>query len=254
MVFWAKVGDQMLIVSGKPFNHKDLWKSGSIESIIIKRMQADKINYSYQTLADLLYELKFRKHLINSALEMSKGKAKFNTFSKTRGNPQYWEISMDGGLLLKRGVKPSNGIRDIFINSPLYTFECSTATVILLYDALLKMIGETRFNLYFQNLYLYGWHLGSNYWISTFYGKHLLPGDIVYFNNPDHHPRTPWWRGVNAVDLGDGTYFGHGFGVWTAEEMIKILNRKRRPGSEISAYLTDLITRPIFKDWQKISR
>lgn len=243
----------MIQISGKPLQKSDLWKSGSIESVIIKRMQEAKVTYSYQTLDELLFELNLRKNIINSAIEMSKGEAKFNTFSKSRGNPQYWQISNVGGFQLRRGVKPSDAIRDIFINSSLYTFECATATVMIFYYALLKIIGETQFNNYFQNLYLYSWHLDSDYRIYTFYGNHLLPGDVVYFNNPDVDSKNPWWRGQNVVDLGDGTYFGHGFGIRTADEMVELLNEKRKPGSKKSAYKTNLITRPLFKDLSKIS-
>ncbi|HYK74022.1 MAG TPA: protein-glutamine gamma-glutamyltransferase [Pseudoneobacillus sp.] len=243
----------MIQVLGKPFQKSDMWESGSIESVIIKRMQEAKVIYSYQSLNELGFELSLRKNIIKSAIDMSKSGVKFHIFAASRGNPQYWQISKVGGFHLKRGVKPSDAIRDIFINSSLYTFECATATVIIFYYALLKLIGETQFNYYFQNLYLYSWHLDYDYRIYTFYGNHLLPGDVVYFHNPEVDPKQPWWRGQNAVDLGDGTYFGHGFGIWTAEKMIELLNKKRKPGSLKSAYQSNLITRPSFNDLAKLS-
>ncbi|MBO1915271.1 hypothetical protein J4G37_61890, partial [Microvirga sp. 3-52] len=55
------------------------------------------------------------------------------------------------------------------------------------------------------------------------------------------------WRGENAVDLGDGTFFGHGVGIQTDEEMIRILNKSRKRESTQSAYLTNIVARPAFK-------
>ncbi|WP_442598633.1 protein-glutamine gamma-glutamyltransferase [Neobacillus sp. D3-1R] len=243
----------MLQVSGKPFQKSDKWESGSIESVIVKRMQEAKVIYSYPSLNELWFELSLRKNIINSAIEMSKSGAKFHVFAASRANPEYWQVTNLGGFHLKNGVKPSDAIRDIFINSSLYTFECATAIVIIYYYALLKLIGETPFNYYFQNLYLYSWHLDTDYRIYTFYGNHLLPGDVVYFYNPEVDPKQPWWRGQNAVDLGDGTYFGHGFGIWSTEKMIELLNKRRKPGSQTSAYRTNLTTRPSFNDLAKLS-
>jgi protein-glutamine gamma-glutamyltransferase len=238
----------MIQILGKPLQETDLWESESIEGAIVKRMQEAKLIYSYQNLDELLFELNVRKNIINSAKEMRKGKAKFNIFKNARGNPQYWQLSNVGVFQLRLGAKPSDAIRDIFINSSLYTFECATAIVMIYYYALLKIIGDTSFNTIFQNLFLYSWHLASDYRIYTFYGKFLVPGDVVYIDNPDVDPKKYWWRGQNVIDLGDGTFFGHGFGIRSTEEMIELLNEKRNPGSKMTAYLTNLITRPSFKD------
>ena len=54
--------------------------------------------------------------------------------------------------------------------------------------------------------------------IKPYYTNYIIPGDVVYFNNPDFDPLTPQWRGENAVVLEDGTYFGHGIGIATAEQ------------------------------------
>ena len=65
----------------------------------------------------------------------------------------------------------------------------------------------------------------------------FLPGDVVYFKNPDFNPYTPEWKGLNAVVLDDGTYFAHGIGIGTAEQFIHILNQMRKPWSNsISLY------------------
>jgi protein-glutamine gamma-glutamyltransferase len=169
----------MIQILGKPLQKTDLWETESIESAIIKRMEEAKLIYSYHNLDELLFELNFRKYIINSAKEMKKGKAKFNIFKNARGNPQYWQLSNVGVFQLRLGVKPSDAVRDIFVNSSLYTFECATAIVMIYYYALLKIIGDTTFNAIFQNLYLYSWHLASDFKINTFYGEFLVPGDVV---------------------------------------------------------------------------
>jgi protein-glutamine gamma-glutamyltransferase len=242
----------MIQIAGKLLQETEMWESESVEGAIIKRMQAAKLIYSYQNLDGLLFELELRKNIINGAIEMRKGKAKFNIFKNARGNPQYWQLTQVGVFQLRRGAKPADAIRDIFVNSSLYTFECATAIVMIYYYALLKIIGDTTFNTIFQHLYLYSWHLAPDYKIYTFYGQHLLPGDVVYFDNPDVDPKKYWWRGQNVIDMGDGTFYGHGFGMRTKEEMIKLLNEKRKPGSKLSAYLTQLITRPSFRELARL--
>ena len=74
----------------------------------------------------------------------------------------------------------------------------------------------------------------------------FLPGDVVYFNNPDFNPETSWWRGENAVVLEDDTFFGHGLGIMTKGKVIQALNKMRKPNSNQSAYLMDRVTRPNF--------
>jgi protein-glutamine gamma-glutamyltransferase len=75
----------------------------------------------------------------------------------------------------------------------------------------------------------------------------FLPGDCRYFKNPDVNPLTPEWQGENAIEMGDGTYFGHGIGMRNEEAIIEALNRNRIEGSDVPAYLTKTATRPSFK-------
>jgi protein-glutamine gamma-glutamyltransferase len=194
-----------------------------------------------------------RKNIIASARAMNEGDARFETFKNTRGNPRYWNLSNAGGLKLRRDMLPSDAIQDIYENSSLYAFECATAAVIIYYHAVLNTIDEPLFNQLFQNLYLYGWHVDPDLGIQSIRTNHYLPGDIVYFDNPDFNPETSWWRGENAVVLGDGTYFGHGLGIWTAKQMIQLLNKTRKPRSSQSAYMTNLVSRPSFEYLAKVS-
>ena len=110
------------------------------------------------------------------------------------------------------------------------------------------------FNQLFQDIYLYSWHADSDLGITAFTTHDFIPGDIVYFNNPDFNPQTPQWRGENAVVLEDGTYFGHGIGIKTAEQMIRALNQRRKLGSNRTAYLTNIVARPSFKHLLNVSK
>ena len=188
--------------------------------------------------------MKLRKNIIESARAMNQSDVSFEVFSNARCNPRYWTLTNQGGFQQRFDVLPADAIRDIFRNSSLYAFECATAMIIIYYFAVLNTIGDYLFNQLFQNLYLYSWHADPDLGIRAVNTTYFLPGDIVYFNNPDFNPETPWWRGENAVDLGDGTYFGHGIGIMTAPQIIHELNQLRRPGSTTPAVMDDLVVRP----------
>ena len=243
----------MIQLSGMPFQQGDMWSSGSIERMIIQRMIEDTVVYSYQSIGELSFELKLRKNIILSARAMNQINVRFERFSNSRCNPQYWQLTSTGGFLLRHGVKPSDAIRDIYMNSSLYAFECATAKVIIYYHAILNVLGESLFNQFFQNMYLYGWHTDPDIGKNVTYTTHFLPGDVVYFENPDFHPQTPYWRGENAVVLEDGTFLGHGLGIKTAEQMIHELNQARMPRANQSAYLTNIVARPSFTHLEKLS-
>lgn len=243
----------MIQLSGMPFQQGDMWSSGSIERVIIQRMIEDTFVYSYQFIGELSFELKLRKNIILSARAMNQTNVRFERFSNSRCNPQYWQLTSTGGFLLRHGVKPSDAIRDIYTNSSLYAFECATAKVIIYYHAALYVLGESLFNQFFQNIYLYGWYTDPDIGKNVTYTTHFLPGDVVYFENPDFDPQTPYWRGENAVVLEDGTFFGHGLGIKTAEQMIHELNQARKPGAIQSAYLTNIVARPSFNHLEKLS-
>ncbi|WP_067727418.1 protein-glutamine gamma-glutamyltransferase [Oceanobacillus damuensis] len=244
----------MIQVAGIEFQQTDLWPTGSIENIIIQRMAEHPIVYSYSSIEELRFEVKLRNNIIASARAMNAGDARFETFDTSRSNPRYWRVTSAGGFQLRHDVLPSDAIRDIFENSSLYGFECAMAKVMIYYHAVLNtMDDDNLFNQLFQNIYLYSWNFDPDLGIQTIYTTHVIPGDVVYFNNPDVNPETSWWRGENAVDLGDGTYFGHGLGIRSADEMIQALNEMRRSGSTRSAYMLEQVTRPSFKNLANIS-
>ncbi|WP_129691682.1 protein-glutamine gamma-glutamyltransferase [Gottfriedia acidiceleris] len=238
-------------LTGMPIQQSDTEASDSVIRMKIQQMNEDPAVHAYRSIDE--FENMLRNNIILSARAMFQSRVTFAVFAKSRCNPMYWQLMRTGGFLLRQGVKPSDAINDIYFNSPFYAFECATAMVIIYYHAVLNLIGENLFNQIFRNIYLYGWHTDSDLGVNAQYSNRFFPGDIVYFNNPEFNPLTPEWRGENAVVLGDGTYFGHGLGIMTAEQMIYTLNKMRWPGAYRSAYLTNSVTRPNFKHLAELS-
>lgn len=242
----------MIQISGRLFQPNEL-NVGSLQKVIVKQMLDSQVIYSYPSTYELLFELNLRVNIIESASEMNKSKAVFTTFQYAQCNDSYWNLTNTGGFMLKPNVSPSDAILDIYENSSQYAFECATACIIAFYHAVLKSIGKSLFNSLFHGIYLYSWHSDTDLGIYTFYGNHFLPGDVVYFRNPDFNPKTSWYRGLNAVKMSDGKYFGHGIGIKTTEDMIEFLNKQRRPDGKQSAYLTRLVTNPSFQHLSGLS-
>lgn len=241
------MGDIMIQISGVPFKLNENWQLGNIEKTIIQQMQISPGYYSYHSEQELWFELQVRTKIIQSAKEMNISKAVFTTFVYARCNPSYWRLTRTGGFLLRPDVQPADAILDIYRNSSLYAFDCATAIPIIYYHAILNSIGSRLFNSLFRDLYLYSWHTDTDLGIITFNSNQFIPGDVLYVNNPEFDRNQQQFRGINAVLLNDGRLFGHGFNIRTVEEMIQILNKKRKTGSNQSAYLTKLVTRPSFK-------
>ncbi|MET3697807.1 protein-glutamine gamma-glutamyltransferase [Bacillus oleivorans] len=243
----------MIVISGRIFQHSGILPAGMIESSILQRLQQDFRIHPYQSIDELRFELEMRKNIILSARAMSQGRSQFVSFAKSYCNPRYWRLTEMGGFRLRPGVRPSVAIEDIFRNSSLYGFECATAIMIIYYRAVLKSIGRNLFDRYFANLYLYSWIEDQDLGLRTYYTYHFIPGDVVYFENPEFHPETPWWRGESAVVLENGTFFGHGVGIGTAEQMLQHLNKARAPWSTIPPFLRDSVLRPSFKHLFRIA-
>ncbi|ASA25203.1 protein-glutamine gamma-glutamyltransferase [Paenibacillus donghaensis] len=200
------------------------------------------------------FERNMREQIISSARDLNASGADFAVFNESRCNPLFWLRTDNGGFQLRRGVQPSEAIMDIYTNGRMYAFECATAMVIVLYRATLLSIGEAAFNRHFNDLFLWDWNYDSNLRLITTYTKQeILPGDIVYFKNPDHDPGKPEWQGENAVKLGPDLYYGHGIGITSAEQIIASLNEERFPGSRVSAYYTDEALHPDFEYLRMLS-
>lgn len=242
----------MIQISGTVINPNTMdfpFAANSIEGTIIRILSSSDAIYSYGSPNELEFELSLRKSIIDAARDLSKTHFSFRTFRKSICNPDFWERTDEGGFLLKEGVKPSDAILDIYKNSKEYGTECATAIVIIYYKALTAVYPRELFDRTFREIYLMDWQnldpqLGIGHYRDV---KDFLPGDCRYFSNPDVDPLTPQWQGENAIDLGDGTFYGHGPGIATAEQMIAILNTFRKEGADTSAYLMDSATRPNFR-------
>lgn len=190
--------------------------------------------HQYDSLHELLFDILLRENIIKAARKLHGSAAEFAPFNTSRFNPRIWRRTKYG-YLLDSSILPSDAIRDVFINSMEYAFECTTAIVLIFYKAVLDSISVSRFNTLFQGLLVWDWNYDYDLGIITKKGRSFIPGDVVYFYNPDYD--HPVWTGENAVFLGNGLYFGHGIGIETETGMINALNTLRKQGATQPAYL-----------------
>ncbi|SDH03168.1 protein-glutamine gamma-glutamyltransferase [Alteribacillus persepolensis] len=236
----------MIQIAGMVFQPSQYSPTNPTEQIILERLQADRSWHTYPSIGALTFEIRLRTNIIASAKALYESDAAFEVFASTRANPMYWFVTSTGAIQLKEGVHPSSAIRDIFLNGSQYGFECATAMIIIFYDGVLRTIGDNLFNTHFQHLVLYSWNFDPDLGLTTAYTNYFIPGDVVYFENPDFHPQMSQWRGENAVVLENDKYFGHGVGMQSAQNMIATLNELRKPNATHSAYLSDIVARPNF--------
>lgn len=190
--------------------------------------------HRYVHSRELLFELILRENMINSATLLNENEVEFSVFHTSKFNSMYW-LKTSRGYILKPNVLPSDAIKDIFDNGKEYGFECTTAIVVIFYYAVLQSIEERAFNRLFNHLLVWDWSYDEDLGIITRVGSDFIPGDVMYFYNPDYD--NPVWIGENVVFLGEDKYFGHGIGIGTAEETIKALNTLRKEGATRSAHL-----------------
>lgn len=203
-------------------------------------------------MATLPFESSLRSAIIAAAQALNHSGVSFATFERAYCNQRVWVLTPNGGFQLRPEIAPADGIRDIFLEGAKYGFECATAMVIVLYKAVLDSIEESEFNRLFAGMLLYDWHYDSDLRLIEVQGNsHSVPGDILYFKNPDVSLFTPEWKGENVIKLDDDLYYGHGVGIRSAEEIVQKLNSFRPPGSIISAYLTNQV---IYPDFNYLSR
>lgn len=244
----------MIVIADNSASQYDPRMLSRLEQRMLRQKQNSPQTYIYPTLDALIFELKMRTHTVEAAKAMYASDISFATFSNSRCNERYWIRTPNGGFLLRPGVLPSVAINDIFANGHLYAFECAGAIIIMLYKAVLDTIGDAAFNYYFQNLFLRDWQYDRDMRLITTYNlAETYPGDVLYFKNPDHDPRTPEWQGENVIKLDDNLFFGHGIGIGPAQEFIQALNRGRRPGSQQSAYLQNLVLTPDFESIRRLT-
>ncbi|MCB2293377.1 protein-glutamine gamma-glutamyltransferase [Clostridium algoriphilum] len=243
----------MIIISNNTLEidfFKNQYKNNDIERDTINILNLSKEQYEYNSLDQLQFELKVRKNIVVAAKKLNESDMSFSTFRKSTCNVDYWERSKNGGFILKKGITPSVAIEDISINSSKYSTECATAIIIIYYQALLNVFAEKLFNQLFPKIHLMNWHYIDDLLEDAGYlekRNDYLPGDRRYFNNPDVNPVKPEWQGENVIDLGYGSYFGHGIGIGNADKIISELNEFRIKEAKTSAYIIDSAARLDFK-------
>ncbi|MFD2215825.1 protein-glutamine gamma-glutamyltransferase [Metabacillus endolithicus] len=235
----------MIIIGNREVNGNELkssaFKTEQIE--MIDKMDRYQESYSFMNNQHFQFTLQIRYATIQAARHLLASKAKFTTFERAHCNERFWNLTEQGGFKLKQGMNPADAINDIFQNGVEYGFECATAMVIIFYKAVLDSINNAQFNRIYQGIYLRDWQSDNDLPIYTRRGNDYLPGDCLYFDNPQFNPKTPQWRGENVIDLGNDLYFGHGIGIKTAEGIIESLNKRRKAYATESAYLLSQVTR-----------
>lgn len=223
----------MIFVMGNRINRisDHLSETGNI---IFTEMNESDFPFHFAHMGELLFDIKVRENIIKGAYALHESGVRFSVFRDSYFNPKFWRRTSTG-YLLRIDVKPSEAILDIFQNGDQYSFECSTAIVVIYYYAVLHSLSEQIFNKYFTHLHVWDWSYDNDLKIITRMGTHYIPGDVLYFYNPDH--AQPVWIGENTVYLGEGKFFGHGIGIGTEKEIIEALNTLRKPNSNRSAYL-----------------
>jgi protein-glutamine gamma-glutamyltransferase len=234
----------MIIMMGTLLENPPPPNLHEIEAHIFEELKKSELPHQYHSWNQLRSELLLRKNTILAAERLAESPVEFSVFKDSRFNPLYWTKTR-GGYRLKASVSPSEAINDIFENGHEYAFECSTAIVVLYYYAVLNSINKDAFNYLFRNLLVWDWSYDEDLRIITKVGTDFIPGDVLYFYNPDH--LNPVWIGENVVYLGRGLYFGHGIGIGTKEEMIQALNTLRKPNAKKSAYLLSQFSRLNYK-------
>ncbi len=238
--------DGKKIMSGQDFGYG---RGDTIERAILEKMLSAETVFSYPSEALLHFELNLRKELVNASERLNNSFFTFRLFKDAICNTQYWDKTEEGGFRLKKTANPHEAVLDITKNSRRYGTECATAIVMVFYLAIVEALPAELFDMLFSDIYLMDWkYLDKDLGVGTHQGvEDSLPGDCLYFKNPDVNPDTPEWQGENVIQLLDGYYYGHGIGVKTAAGIIRDLNRNRSYGSETSAYLMDLIVKPDFQ-------
>lgn len=243
----------MIILNGKQFTTPPD-RSDPSSSIFLAMERSQEV-FRFPTENALTFEMKLRNEIVQSAYSLSKSPVSFATFYRSFCNEEFWDLTDEGGFRLKNHAEPAKAIQDIFTNGGAYGFECATAMVIVLLNAVLKTIGAESFNRLYQSIYLWDWHNERHLplTIQSVEGDGI-PGDVRYFKNPQVDPETPQWQGENTIQLPDGTFYGHGVGIRQPEEIIRSLNRNRKPGADKSAYLLPRATRPAFQQIERLAR
>ena len=246
----------MIRILGKVANSAIIKEKLSLEGLssnIIDKMVEFNTFYDYESFEQLNFEIQLRVSCVNASRELNQSDFSFEVFRKSKCNELFWNRTSEGGFLLKEQIKASDAINNIFIDSSKYATECATAIVIIFYKATLEVLGDHIFDNNFPSIQLMNWHyIDKEIGIYSYKSKTpSLPGDCVYFKNPQVNPLTPEWQGENTINLGDDTYYGHGIGIKNEEGIITTLNENRKAEASKPAFLSNSVTTI---DFVKLSR
>lgn len=225
---------KMMVVIGYDEKKPAVNQFSGLKREIYLALENSPFTHQYGSLHEFIFELYLRENIILAARKLHESEITFAPFNTSKFNPQIW-TKTKYGYLLKPNVLPSEAIKDVFTNGKEYAFECSTAIVLIYYKAVLDTIATSYFNSLFQRLLVWDWNYDHDLGIITTIGRDFIPGDVVYFYNPDF--AHPVWTGENTVYLGNDLYFGHGIGIKSEKGMIQALNTLRKPNSSKDAYL-----------------
>lgn len=225
---------------------------------------ASKQNYQRRSNS-LDFELTVRTNFVRAANELSESQLAFPSHADEgpliKGlKLKHWE-NKGAGISLKKGSRPSQGIREIFeaARTEGVEAECNTALHLVWYKGILESAGSDD-----QFDRLFDWRGTGEYefdisgYDSTSPGALLprmpaadyLPGDYRFFENPQFNPKTPAWRGENVIQMPRG-FYGHPGGMKSKEEWITFLNSHRGEDAKLKAFLSDDAQR---FDWDMLKR
>jgi hypothetical protein len=200
-------------------------------------------------------QLLISAHVVQSAIKLDKSNVQFANYSgDDKANNKLWSMGYGGRITVRQHTSTTTAVNDVFgKNSSKYAFECATAAHLIYLNAIKDRIGSKKFDAAAPRLSVFRWDApkksGQDLVDGTgktgplqlsskgAFAKELWPGDRVYFKNPDFEPSFTAGQGENTIFLGDGRFFGHGLGIKTKDQIIKKLNKLRKPGATKKAFM-----------------
>ena len=82
----------MIIISGQVLRPQDIANWQTEESLVpyINELLNSPVQFDYGSIAELMFEVRLRRHIVEAARELHGSGVKFATFAKTYGNTAYW--------------------------------------------------------------------------------------------------------------------------------------------------------------------
>jgi hypothetical protein len=227
---------------------------GAFAKSILDAYINSSYHHTFSTLQALINDVAFRALHIRAARALA---AQVDAFSSnadvTCTGPLCKDWTSDGntGQKSARGVRPSQAIGDLFSASMKggFGFDCATAQLIAAYKAELDYLGPAAFDARYSG----GIDINKSIWPGTYTPTNqweLTPGDGYAFPNPSS--TNPAALNENALYLGDGLFYGHGFsegspapGLLTQSQIISELQTSDPPNAPPPSLNTSVV-----RKWQ----